>query len=158
PGLLQVPGPRRHVRLLLPAERVLMATARVALIVPVLLSACAPTISITRAYDEVVRNESVLGEGHDRLVRVTVPEPDNGAALKFTASETCSEQPVRIVHRRKVDERHASLGGQVAFYLLSAAGLGLGAGTVGDAHNVPEASDPTMRNPVGRTGAYAVGG
>jgi hypothetical protein len=43
------------------------------------------------------------------------------------------------------------------FGVASALGLGLGSWVLADAHNVPEAGDPNATNPVGRTGAKAIG-
>lgn len=119
---------------------------------------CAPTVLSTRTDLEVLRSEKVIGGGHDRTIKALLREHDDGATLVLTSQETCDEQAVRVVRRREITERKADVGSQVGLYLLAAAAGGLGAAFVIDAPNVPEPGDPMTRNPVGRTGAYALGG
>lgn len=122
-----------------------------------LSTGCAPTVLSTRVDRELVRTEKITGPGHDRSVSAVVREDSNGATLVLTSQETCNEQTLRVFHRHEVTERKANVAAQVGVYVLAAAGVGLGAVVVGDAHNVPEAGDPTTRNPVTRTSAYALG-
>lgn len=119
---------------------------------------CAPTTLATRTETEILRTEKVLNRGHDRVVTALLRDHDDGATLVLTSAETCDEQQVRVVRRQEITEQKADVSNQVLLYLLAAAGVGLGATFVGDANNIPAPDDPTTRNPVGRTGAYALGG
>src|SRR5581483_10106193 len=51
-----------------------------------------------------------------------------------------------------------SVGAQVLFYLGAVAGLGVGTGILAETPNIPDANDLKTTNPVGRTGAYVIGG
>lgn len=119
---------------------------------------CAPTVLNTRSESELVRTETITSPGHARRVTAVLSNIDGGATLLVSAQETCDEQTVRIVHRREVLEKKASVDGQVLLYVLAAAGGAIGTALLVDAQNVPPAGDPATVNPVGRTGAQTWGG
>ena len=122
------------------------------------LAACAPASVVERLDDRRVGTQIAVGRGRNRTLVATARSTPSGADLAVTARHVCDQYEEASLHRVQVTTRKANVAGTVVFYLAAAAGAGIGAGILGDAHNVAASGDLTMKNPVGRTGAYAIGG
>lgn len=149
---------------LLPADRMLTMkpTAHrfgaIVASIGTLIAGCAPTVMTEHRRDVIVSSSHEVIKKPNPTFTVNLIDKPDAAKLTIISNKWCSEHRVDIVHRYEITERKASVGGQVAFYLLSAAGIGLGVGFLADAHNIPLPGDPNKRNPVGRTPDYAAGG
>jgi hypothetical protein len=130
---------------------------RFALLLLAATASCAPTRVIERNDDVQTGQRTRTLAGHDRKTVATVRADDDEATITLQSRETCDQFDERVLHRTRVVERHASVGTQVLFYLAAAAGLGTGAGILGDVPNIPASNDPMTQNPVGQTGATVIG-
>src|SRR5258708_22579092 len=119
-------------------------------------SACAPLESV-RVQDEVVKSRTVTGKGHDPAVTVAAHADEGGGTLTVRSHEICDEHVEDLHHRTRFTERRSDPTATRALYGGGGLGTVLGAWVLLDAPKVPAAGDPNTVNPVGRSGAYAIG-
>lgn len=159
---LRVPSARepidhRSLRILLSDDGVLMrAQLGFAILAATFATACAPLESV-RIQDDVIKSKTVVGAGHDPVVTVAVQAAGDGGAFVVRSHETCEQNEEDLHLRTRYTERHSDTTTTAALYGLGGLGTVIGGIVVGDASNVPSADDPKTVNPLGRSGAYAIG-
>ena len=122
-------------------------------------AACSQINTFPASDDTLVRTQRVEGPGHDLQLHGTVSESARGFTVSVTQEETCAVHFDRVLHRTTT--LHRSIANKSTLWLeygLGAAVLIAGGVVAYDAQNVPPADDPAQTNPIGRTGAYGIGG
>ncbi len=122
-------------------------------------TACLTIDTLSEDHATLVKTQPVTGRGYDRKLHASVDQLDDAFTITLTSDETCEVHVERVLHRtrtlrRKVDDKTTLL----FEYGLGAALLIAGGIVTYDAPNVPMDNDPVTSNPIGRTGAYGIGG
>ncbi len=122
-------------------------------------TACSTINTVREDHAQLLKTQPITGPGHDLKFHASVTQADDSFTLVVTQDETCERRVEKVLHRtttlhRKVENK-ATL---ILEYGLGAAMLVAGALVTIDASKVPMPNAPAQSNPVGRTGAYGIGG
>jgi len=99
----------------------------------------------------------VLGVGRNGRLVTQIDESESGVKLSLVTIESCTSGDANMFRRTKRINRTANKYVLALEYGVGVTGLVGGGAVTYDAGNVPASGDPLQRNPIGRTGAYAVG-
>ena len=125
-------------------------------------SGCRPVTETRRVYDDLAywqESTTTLPTSHSNSILTTTVLPDGKLRINVSRQPMAvlvksKSGPRRVVIERETGQRGWGWAGLCLGLILE----GFGGWTIVDARNVPLNSDPDVKNPISRKGAYAIGG
>lgn len=121
---------------------------------------CAHVEETTQNVDRPIKSDTKLSNpiGDPKYISNCRLENKKTVVCQFENEYECDKSSFDVVDRTVHTEKSTSTLSKILEYAGGALLLGGGTGVVLDAGNVPSSDDRLNNNPVGRTGAYAIGG